>query len=621
VPKWGDLHNNLGCVRQAQGRFNDAADSYRQAIRVEPGNATAHANLAFILNRNGNLDEAAEHYRQAIALRPNDADSHSNLGNIHLQRRQFDQAQALYKRALSINPLHSATHNNFGNLHRAQGRQDQAEVCYRQAIALRPDYADAHNNLGCVLLDQGHGDAAIQSFKRALSIDPDHADANCNLGVALQKQGNLDEAMGCFQRAIALKPGYAEAHNNLAARLRNEGRLEDATACCDLALVLRPELAEAHCTRGNIFQDQGRLAEAEQAFRRAAALKPGYPEAHYSLSQIKSFRSGDHDLAELESLVAKIDSFPIAKRPYLHFGLAKALDDIGAHTRSFEQFVKGNLAKRRSISYTEAEARDYLEQIARVFDAELLERCRGGGDASVTPIFILGMPRSGTTLIEQILTSHPRIHGAGELSALSSAANNVPGHAMSYPESCANLDREAIGRLATAYLQRQPALPAGKSLMTDKTPGNFEFVGLIHLLFPRAKIIHTVRNPADTCFSCFSKLFATGMPYTYDLAELGRYYRWYQKLMDHWHTVLPPGTMVDVSYEAMVDDLPKHARRLLDYVGVEWDDRCVHFHQNPRPVSTASNVQVRQPLYRGSVNRWQRYRHFLSQLLDELPSD
>ncbi len=297
---------------------------------------------------------------------------------------------------------------------------------------------------------------------------------------------------------------------------------------------------------------------------------------------------------------------PESKKSLIHFALGKALDDVGEYERAFEQWLMGNALIRRELAYDELEQERSFRRIIETFDPKLFERFATAGDSSRVPLFILGMPRSGSTLVEQIIASHPAVHGAGETMYLDAVAKSVTGRdgqSVLYPQYVLRLDDAGVHRLGQAYLAGLPPLPDGKTRVTDKTPGNFWYVGLIRLILPHARIIHTTRDPVDTCVSCFSKLFASGQTYSYDLAELGRYFRWYSELMDHWRAILPAGAMLDVAYEDVVDNLEAQARRLLDFCGLPWDAACLSFHETDRPVSTASSIQVRQPLYRSSVAR------------------
>jgi hypothetical protein len=385
------------------------------------------------------------------------------------------------------------------------------------------------------------------------------------------------------------------------------------------ALAINPDHAEALNNLGNACKVQGRFDEALAYYGRAIAQRPDYAETHFNRSEIKSFRPGDADLAALELLAAGYDG-PANKAVYIHFALAKALEDTGDYVRAFDHLRRGNALKRRQIDYHETAVLGLFKRTAGVFDGGLPGRVRGVGDPSSIPVFVVGMPRSGSTLIEQILASHPQIHGAGELEHLENAVAMLRGGdpALPYPECLPALDGATLRGLAQAYISKLPAV--GALRIVDKSPGNFFRIGLIRLIFPNARIIHTKRHPIDTCVSCFSRLFTSGVSYSYDLSELGRYYRGYTELMAHWRTVLPTDAILDVSYEDVIDDLEGQARRLIDYCGLSWDERCVSFHRTKRTVKTASAVQVRQPLFRGSVQRWRRYEDRLGPLLSELPA-
>jgi len=561
--------------------FERAEETYREIIAIVPDWAEAQSNLASALHEQGKLAEARQHYERALALKPGFAEIHYNLANLLKEEDHLKEAAARYEVALTLKPGYAEAHNNLGITLQQQRRPDEAVAHYQRALAINPNYAEAHNNLGSVLQEQRKLAEARVHHEKALALRPDYAEAHNNLGIALQQQARLDEAVAHYQRALELKPAHAKAHNNL----------------------------------GTAFKEQGRFKEATAHYEKALALKPDFAEAHYNRSELMTFRQGDPHLAALESLAARIDNLPESKRLHIHFALAKALDDVGDYARAFEHMLAGNALKRREVDYDEARTGQMFRLIRETFVPELFDRFQATGDASPRPIFVLGMPRSGSTLIEQILASHPAVHGAGEIGTLNVVAM---GEANPYPAYVSTLDAAAPGRLGRAYLAGLPEFPPGKTRITDKSPLNFLHVGLIHLILPNARIIHTVRDPVDTCISCFSKLFTFDMQFSYDLAELGRYYRYYRQLMAHWRSVLPAGAMLDVYYEQVVGDLEGQARRLLDYCSLPWDDRCLSFHKTNRPVTTASAVQVRQPLFRGSVDRRRHYQDYLQPLLAEL---
>ncbi len=510
--------------------------------------------------------------------------------------------------------------------HHQAGELIEAEQLYRRILAIDPQpaaspllLADTHTNLGAALAAQGRIDEATQHYRQALELNPRDVGAHSNFGSALAARGQAAEAIAHYQQALAANPAHGPTHNNLANVLSDLDRTEEAMAHYKQALAINPNYAEALNNLGNIFRAQGHFDEALEHYSRAIAIRPDYAEAHLHRSEIKRFQQGDPALTALETL-ASSDALPEHKKIFIHFALAKALDDLGDYNRAFEQLRIGNALKRARIDYDEPAVLETFPRIAQVFSREFLAQHRDTGDSSSLPIFIVGMPRSGSTLVEQILAGHPQVQAEGELLHLENIAGSLTAGdpPVPFPGCVPHLDSEALRRLGQEYLSRLPRLSEGKLRIVDKLSGNFLSIGLIRLIVPNARIIHTMRDPVNTCLSCYSRLFTSGLDYTYDLAELGRYYRAYSKLMNHWRSVLPPGVMLEVSYEDVVNDLETQARRMIDFCGLPWDDRCLDFHRTRRPVKTASAVQVRRPLFRGSLQRWRRYEAGLAPLLAEL---
>jgi len=427
-------------------------------------------------------------------------------------------------------------------------------------------------------------------------------------GLQFHTAGRLEEAIARYEKALLREPGFADAHNNLAVALLTQGRVDEAALHFEQALALRPGSAEAHNNLANWLSTQGRMNRALEHYGRAIALRPDYAEAHFNRAEIRTFGAGDTELAALEELAQRAE-LPAGDRPYIHFALGKALEDCGEYRRAFEHLRRGNAAKRAQIPYDEASAARVFARTKAVFTREVIERFHGAGEPSAVPIFVLGMPRSGSTLVEQILAGHPQVHAAGERTDLEQVIGAFAG---------VNLDGAVLRRMGQTYVARLAALGNGKARVVDKLPGNFLHIGLIRMMLPNARIVHTLRDPVDTCVSCYSKLFTASQLFSYDLGELGRHYSRYADLMAHWRSVFPEGSVLDVVYEDVVNDPEGQARRLIEYCGLPWDERSVEFHRTKRAVQTASAAQVRKPVYRSSLQRWRRYEADLGPLLAEL---
>jgi len=592
-----------------------------KAIAIKPNYPVALFSLGLAHQAQCRLDEAAASYRQAIALQPDYVEAHNNLGVTLKDQGKFEDAVASYQRAITLMPGYAEAHYNLGNVLLAQSRFAEALASYDNALALKPDDAKAFNNRGAALRELKRFEEALASYRQAIALKPDYAEAHNNLGVTLKNQGKLAEAVTRYQRAIALKPDYVEAHTNLGVAYWDQGKLGDALASYDRALALNPDYADALTNRCNLFIELGRLAEAEQAVEQAIRLAPRKAPYYRTLAMLRRFTDGDRYVAAMEVLVQDAQSLSINDRIELYFALAKAYDDLGQFEKAFNQLLAGNAFKRQQIVYDEAAELGELEQIRKAFTRELFHRREGGGEHSKVPVFIVGMPRSGSTLVAQILASHPMVVSPGEMKCFENAVANLDAaenRVQASSEQVTTMSDEQFRQLGKSYLAEIEPLAPEAERIVDKMLSNHIYVGLIHLALPNATIIHTIRHPVDTCISCFFSLFTTGHLYSYDLAELGRYYRRYQALMAHWHNVLPPGRILDVHYEDVVANLENAARRIIAHCGLEWDAHCLTFYQTKQPVRTASAVQVRQPIYRSSVGRWRGYQATLAPLLAEL---
>lgn len=569
-----------------------------------------------------NAGQYAEMERRARSLLERYPDSGFvwKVLGVTLQAQGRDSLPALQK-AAELLPGDAEAHYNLGNTLLMLGRLNEAEACFRRALQIRPDDADPHYNLGNTFLAMGRLNEAEASYRQVLQIKPFHAASHYNLGNILYERGCLAEAEASYRHALQARPNCADTHVNLGNVLRDAGRLDEAEDSFRQALQIRQDHAEAHNNMGEILLALGRLAEAEVSFRQALRIRQDYIKVRLNLVSVRKVEAGDDNLAALIAADDALRNGEISlsgeDAVCLHFALGKCYDDIGDYEKAFPHFLEGNKLKRTTLVYNPEHAARYFAEIMQNFDRGVLDRLGGDGDLSHLPIFILGMPRSGTTLTEQIIASHPSVYGAGEFADLGAIMRHEI-HGAAFPANTCQLDQGRLaewGRKYVAGLQRRA--PEARRI-TDKMPANFLALGLIHLMLPNAKIIHVNRNPVDTCLSCFTTLFKQGQEHTYDLAELGSYYSGYARLMDHWREVLPDGAFLDVNYEDIVEDMEGQARRLTEYCGLEWDDACINFHKNKRAVSTASMAQVRQPVYRSSVERWRSYQKFLEPLLGTL---
>lgn len=619
-PDYVQARFNLGLALQEQGKFADAETSYRETIASQPGFAPAHLNLGVVLNSQDRPAEAEASFRHALEIDSGDAQAHFNLGNILFAAGRHAPAQASYQSAVNIEPGFYEAHFGLGNALREQEKHAEAEAAYRKVTELKPDYIDAYFYLGDSLMSQKRAEDAEVCYHQALYLNPDFVEGHSHLGVSLKKQGRFAEAETSFRKALALRPDYATVHNNLGNALQDQDRVAEAEACYREAIKYNPDYAEAFSNLGNTLKSEGRLDEATAALERAIELKPNFVEPHFGLSVLKTYAEGDPHIAVMEKQQGLLEDLPIESRIRYWFALGKAYEDVERFDESFAAYETGNTLKHSVLAWDEAEDDAMLEQLMAVFSKEFFARHARPAPTDKAPIFIVGMPRSGTTLLEQILSTHPGgVFGAGELKDMHELVIRAMPDAchLQYPTAVSAFKDEDFHRLGAQYIEQVWRHAPDALRITDKMPSNFFYLGMIHLMLPNAKIIHAMRDPMDSCFSCYSRLFNKhNVRFAYDLGTLGRYYARYIKLMRHWHEVLPAGTILDLRYEEMVADTEGQARRVLEHVGLPWDAACLEFHTNKRRVKTASLAQVRKPIYKTSVARWKHYERHLGPLLN-----
>lgn len=518
-----------------------------------------------------------------------------------------------------------------GNALVRAGQAEAALVQYTAALALQPDRFEAHANLGTLLLSLHRHTEAEPHLSAALAAHPDQAPLQLALGRAWAAQGRVDAAERHFRRALEIDAMSDAALLELGALLRGRGKFAAAGDCYRRVLAHQPRHALAHYGLGHCLRERGLVAQAADSFERAVAAQPDYVDAHYRLAVLRPNAAGAGHRAQLEALQPRLNELPLAQQVRYWFALGRRREDAQDYAAAFVAYAEGNALQYRRLRLAETwPAREALEArfVARIrdtFSAAWLGAAQPAAGTDVRqPIFIVGMPRSGTSLIEQMLAAHPDVHGGGELPHLPAVLKAAFGFEESpardsYPEIVPTLDAAALACAGRTYLDLAWRQVPPVRRVTDKLTGNFLHAGMLHVMLPQAKIVHMERDPRDACFSCFANLFRLGdIPYSYDLGTLGRHCVQQRGLMAHWHAALPAHRLMRVRYEELVADPEPVLRRVLQFLDLPWSERCLAFHRQRRAVHTVSVGQVRQPLYVTSVARWRRFATPLQPLLDIL---
>ena len=621
MPKKSRLQGDFdqGLAFYQAGKFERAREICRKILKRQPDHFDALHLLGVIALQTGHMQRAVAFLEKAVAINPGISEAYSNLGHGLCGLNRFDEAIACYDKAIALNPDQAYLSFNRGNALRGLGRHEAAIASYDRAIILRPDYAEAYNNRGIALRALKQYEAALLSCDRAIALKPDYVEAYSNLGNAFCDLKRHDEGIASYHKAIALKPDYAEAYGNLGNALSDLNRHDEGIASHHKAIALKPDYAEAWINLGTIVQSLGKLDEAAECYRKALAIEPDLTEAHRHIAGLKKFTGRDHDFKAMEAAWARPD-LSEDQRMHLAFGLGKASEDLQQYEAAFEFFATGNAIKRTGYDFSIKEVETQFNDLKGLFTKKLFSDHPASGTSDETPIFILGMPRSGTSLVEQILASHPQIHGAGELDDLIRTIEADFGKTgdAAFADRIKGADTGGFSRAGDKYVKKIRKQAGDAKFVTDKMPQNFRWIGMIKLMLPNARIIHCRRDPMDTCLSIFKNFFAVdGHYYAYELGELGRYYSLYRDLMTHWNDVMPD-FIYDIRYEDVIADQETHTRALLDYCGLDWNDACLQFHKTDRTVHTASSAQVRRPIYKNSVRSWKNYENWLLPLSEAL---
>jgi tetratricopeptide (TPR) repeat protein len=668
------------------GKFQEAEKVYRQVVESDPKHFHAWHFLGAACQAQGNLSEAVSSLRRAAELNPQAAEVRDHLGVLLAQQGHFAEALGHLQEAVRLQPQVAEFLNHLGITIAQMGKLANAVGCFQQALKLTPGSAGIQYNLGNAYLLLGAVPDAIHCFQDALRLTPNYVDAHRGLAAALTEVGRFDEAVIQLGEVVRLKPGDAEAHRDLANTLQMQGKFDEAAASCREALRLRPDYAEPHNCLGAILLEQGQLDDAVTYFQMAKELKPELPMPYLNLADLARqgrYEFSDAEVNQVQLLLADANR-SLSDRSALHFALAYVFDKRKVFETAFEHFFRGNELKKqhwrqRGRAFDQQNHRKWVDRLIGAFTPQYFRKVDAWGADSEKPVFVVGVPRSGTTLVTQILSSHPRMTAAGELTDVQQMVDELPQllrQSETYPGCLSAIDAKAVEALAKRYLERissidpkkqRPLNPAplprgseeneGSELhsqeggershagqprhgeegrsgsvererkmacevspealrVVDKMPENYFHLGLIATLFPKARVIHCQRDPIDVCLSCYMQNFREAI-FACDLEDLGVYYQEYERLMRHWRAVLPM-RVLDVRYEELVGDQETVSRELISFCGLDWDDRCLAFHENSQWVRTASRVQVRQPMYRSSVGRSKSYESYLRPLREAL---
>ena len=585
-PGWAPAQYELGVTLGLAGAGEAAVDALRRAVRIKPDIGDAWRLLGDHLTAMG--DTAAADAAYANHVRHSSRDPRLLAPAIALVENRIPEAEILLRRHLTQFPTDVAAIRMFAEVAARVGRLPDSENLLTRALELAPGFAAARHNYAVVLHRQDKTRLALEQVDQLLAAEPRNPSFRVLRAAILNRIGEYDEALRVYDDVVAEYPGNAHVWMSYGHALKTAGRQSDSVA----------------------------------AYRRSLRLRPELGEAWWSLANLKTFKFTADEIRSMRAQVARPE-LSVADRYHFHFALGKALEDAREYADSFEHYASGNRLRRSVINYDADRISGNVRRARALYSREFLASRDGSGIPDRDPIFIVGLPRAGSTLVEQILSSHSQVEGTMELPDVAAIVKglldrNGPNGPQQYPQVVATLSNDDVVRLGRVYLERtRIQRKTTRPLFIDKMPNNWAHVGLIHLMLPNARIVDARRHPMSCCFSGFKQHFARGQHFSYSLEDVGRYYRDYVALMAHFDEVLP-GRVHRVIYERMIDDTEAEVRRLLDYCGLPFEDGCLRFYENTRAVRTASSEQVRQPIFRDAVDQWRHYEAWLAPLVQAL---
>jgi tetratricopeptide (TPR) repeat protein len=602
---------------QRAGDVARAERLFLEVMRREPDNVHALNLMGMLCVNASRPAEAVEYLLRALAVHTEDAETHANIALAYKDLGRLPQAVRHFRESIRLDPGSPVVHNNLGNVLRLLERPDEAVQYYETALLLQPGFAECWSNLAAALNESTRHEPALSAVTRALQLDPGLAQAWNNKGDILLSQARYPEALDCYRKAAELSPKYCAALINMARAQRDMNEPEEALATLSKVLDIEPRNPQAHHVMGVLREQMGDRDGAAECFREAIRVTPEMTIAHYNLAQIRGRRGTDEEYAAMLSLWERDDLAP-SSRMYLAYGLSRACEQRGEHDRSFAYLAEGNRIKAAARPYDDADTARYMDSIVAASEATISRLGRSAGHADPRPLFVLGMPRSGTSLTEQILASHSQVAGAGELSYAYDMVHRIrkmTGEV--FPGNMQRLSAEQLRELGEYYMSRHAATDLQSRYVVDKTPLNFQYIGILALALPQARFIHCYRDPVANCYAIHRMPFDERQTYAHDLAALGRYYTRYWNLMQRWKELFP-GRILDVRYEDTVADIEVQSRRMLDFLGLPFEEAVLHYYATERLVKTPSASQVREPIYADSVAAWKKYEKYLGPLIENL---
>jgi len=606
----------LGTVLVRQNKFGQAEKELRDVISRWPDIPKANRELGNALIAQGKGDEAIACYKRVIELTPDDPVAHRDLSMALRSLNRSEESKQALDESFRLDPDREEL--VVAAEHQRAGRFGKAENICREILRKDPINVNATRLLGTVAAELGKHKLAARMLRNTVKMEPEFFGAWVDLARALLEIEELDECHEVLQKAIKLRPELVLPRMLLGNLYNKTGRFEEAVDAFKIALEKQPDHGGSLAGLGHALKTIGRQDEAVETYRNCIKAFPAFGEAYWSLANLKTFRFSDDEIANMEK---NVDNEELREETRVNFNcaLGKAYEDRGDYDQAFYRYDLGSKLRRPNESYDPVQTETVHDQIIKTITPELLQQNEGHGDPDNSPIFIVGLPRSGSTLVEQILASHSQVDGTHELADLPRVIrtiNQQRPEGASYPEALLHYG-DQLAELGSQYLESTRRHRGDSPFFTDKMPNNFASIGLISLILPNAKIVNARRHPLDSCMGSYKQLFYKGQSFTYDLVELGEYYLEYQRLMDHWDEILP-GKVLDVHYENMVSDQEVQTRRLIEHCQLPWEDGCLRFYETDRAVVTASSEQVRQPIHSKSINSWRRFETHLDPLIEVL---